>query len=196
MAYGCTLIPLHRSSWPQIWEDRVTYGVKMMSHCGWYLPLHTSLLDIYKVFELLVCCLKGIRFHPYPFTPTKLAPEQGIQGPEWSENDAIALWLTLIWYPTQTASYIHIRLPFLFWFQHLNYHLLLIVESKISCITTFLQNLVFGIPLPIASALVVELATNSATRAPTLVVFESVSTFQIRINLNWIRLYQSTTFTN
>ena len=28
--YGCTLIPLHWPSWPQIWEVRVTWGVKMM----------------------------------------------------------------------------------------------------------------------------------------------------------------------
>ena len=61
--------------------------------------------------------------------------------------------------------------------------ILLIVESVTSRITTFLQNLVVGTPLPIASAFV-ELATNSATRAPTLVVFASGSTFQIRINLN------------
>ncbi len=28
--YGCTLMPLHWPSWPQIWEVRVTCGVKMM----------------------------------------------------------------------------------------------------------------------------------------------------------------------
>jgi len=40
------------------------------------------------------------------------------------------------------------------------------VVSKTSRITTFLQSLVFGTPCPMASSLV-ELATNSATRAPT-----------------------------
>jgi hypothetical protein len=30
--------------------------------------LHTSILDIYKVFEPLVCCLKGIWVHPYTVT--------------------------------------------------------------------------------------------------------------------------------
>jgi hypothetical protein len=30
--------------------------------------IHTSILDIYKVFELLVCCLKGIWVHPYTVT--------------------------------------------------------------------------------------------------------------------------------
>ena len=40
------------------------------------------------------------------------------------------------------------------------------IVSKTSRITTFLQSLVFGTPCPIASALD-ELATNSATRAPT-----------------------------
>ncbi len=30
--------------------------------------LHTSILDIYKVFEALVCCLKGVWVHPYCYT--------------------------------------------------------------------------------------------------------------------------------
>jgi len=34
----------------------------------------TSLLDMYKVFEPLVCCLKGIWMHPYTITPARLAP--------------------------------------------------------------------------------------------------------------------------
>jgi len=34
-------------------------------------------LDIYNVFEPLVCCLKGIWVHPYTVTdtPAKLAPD-------------------------------------------------------------------------------------------------------------------------
>ncbi len=36
--------------------------------------LHTSILDIYKVFEPLVCCLKGVWVHPYTVTLAKLAP--------------------------------------------------------------------------------------------------------------------------
>jgi hypothetical protein len=43
-------------------------------------PLHTSLLDIYKVFEPLVCCLKGISVHPYTITPAKLAQDLGSLG--------------------------------------------------------------------------------------------------------------------
>ncbi len=35
--------------------------------------LHTSILDIYKVFELLVCCLKVIWLHPHTVTLAKLA---------------------------------------------------------------------------------------------------------------------------
>ncbi len=31
-------------------------------------PLHTSMFDIHKVFEPLVCCLKGIWVHPYTVT--------------------------------------------------------------------------------------------------------------------------------
>jgi hypothetical protein len=34
---------------------------------------HTYILDIYKVFEPLVCCLKGILLHPYTLTLAKLA---------------------------------------------------------------------------------------------------------------------------
>jgi hypothetical protein len=52
-------------------------------------PLHTSILDIYNVFDPLVSCLKGIMVHPYTVTPAKLAPDLGSQGHLWSENDAI-----------------------------------------------------------------------------------------------------------
>ena len=47
-------------------------------------PLHASLVCIYKVFELLVCGLKGIWVHPYTVTPAKLAPDLGILGRLWS----------------------------------------------------------------------------------------------------------------
>jgi hypothetical protein len=33
----------------------------------------TSILDIYKVFKVLVCCLAGIWVHPYFIPPAKLA---------------------------------------------------------------------------------------------------------------------------
>ena len=42
--------------------------------------LHTSILDIYKVIEPLVCCLKGTWVHPYTITPARLAPDLGTQG--------------------------------------------------------------------------------------------------------------------
>ncbi len=58
--------------------------------------LHTSILDIYKVFELLLCCLKAIWLHPYTVTPAKLAQDLGIQGNVLSENKAITSWLRLI----------------------------------------------------------------------------------------------------
>jgi hypothetical protein len=54
------------------------------------------ILDIYKVFEPLVCCLKGIWLHPYTITPAKLALDLGSQGHLWSENDATTSWLRLI----------------------------------------------------------------------------------------------------
>ncbi len=37
-------------------------------------PLHTSMVDIYKVFESLACCLKGIWVHPYTVTPCRKPP--------------------------------------------------------------------------------------------------------------------------
>jgi hypothetical protein len=61
-----------------------------------FRPCHTSILDIYKVFETLVCCLKGIWEHPYSVTPARLAPDLGTQGHLLSENDAITSWLRLI----------------------------------------------------------------------------------------------------
>jgi hypothetical protein len=42
--------------------------------------LHTSILDIYKVIESLVCCLKGTWVHPYTITPARFAPDLGTQG--------------------------------------------------------------------------------------------------------------------
>jgi hypothetical protein len=59
-------------------------------------PLHTSIADIYKVFYLFLCCLKGMWVHPYIVTPAKLAPDFGIQAHLWSENDAIMSWFRLI----------------------------------------------------------------------------------------------------
>ncbi len=81
--YGCTLIQLHRPSWPHIWGLRSLVEWKcchnIMVEADIYIkPLHTSIVDIYKVFELLVCCLKGIWVHPSTVTPAKLAPDLGI----------------------------------------------------------------------------------------------------------------------
>ena len=59
--------------------------------------LHTSILDIYKVIESLVCCLKGIWVHPSTITPARLAPDLGTsQGHLWSDNDVITSRLRLI----------------------------------------------------------------------------------------------------
>jgi hypothetical protein len=58
--------------------------------------LHISILDIYKVFETLECCLKGIWLQPYSITPAKLPPDLGIQVHLKSGNDAITSCLRLI----------------------------------------------------------------------------------------------------
>ncbi len=42
--------------------------------------LHTSIVDIYKVFETLLCCLKGVWVDTYIVTPAKLPPDLGSQG--------------------------------------------------------------------------------------------------------------------
>ena len=60
-----------------------------------FRPLHTYIVDIFKVFETLVCCLKGIWLHPYTITLARLAPDLGTQGHLWSGNDAIMSWLRL-----------------------------------------------------------------------------------------------------
>jgi hypothetical protein len=41
--------------------------------------LHTSIVDIYKVFETLACCVKGILLHPYTVTLAKFPPDLGVQ---------------------------------------------------------------------------------------------------------------------
>ncbi len=61
-----------------------------------FRPLHTSILDICKVCETLVCCLKGIWLHPYTVTLVRLAPDLGTQGHLWCENHVITSWLRLI----------------------------------------------------------------------------------------------------
>jgi hypothetical protein len=49
----------------------------------------TSILDIYKMFEVLVCCPTGIWVLPYFIPPAKLAPDFEILGHLWSGNNAI-----------------------------------------------------------------------------------------------------------
>jgi len=54
-------------------------------------PLHTPILilNIYNVFEPLVCCLKGIWVQPYTIPPVKLASELEIKVHLWGEKDVI-----------------------------------------------------------------------------------------------------------
>ncbi len=69
----------------------------VMVEAGIHLrPLHAPMIELYKVFELLVCCLKGIWVHPFTVTPTKLDPDLGTQVHLRSGNDAITSWLRLI----------------------------------------------------------------------------------------------------
>ena len=83
-AFWCTLIPLHRPSCPRFGDsgslEEWKWCHNVMFWADIYLrPLHTYILDIYKVFESLVCCLKGMWVHPYTITPVKLAPIFGFR---------------------------------------------------------------------------------------------------------------------
>jgi hypothetical protein len=44
-------------------------------------PCHKSIFNVYKVFEALVCCHKGIWLHPYTITPAKLPPDDHFTHP-------------------------------------------------------------------------------------------------------------------
>ncbi len=57
------------------------------------LPI--SILDIYKVFEPLVCCLISVWVQHYIIIPALLAPDFEILDHLGSVNDAIAWWLGL-----------------------------------------------------------------------------------------------------
>ncbi len=59
-------------------------------------PIYTSILDLYKVLELLLCSLKGIWLQPYTVSPAKLAPDLGVQVHLRSGNNATTSWLRLI----------------------------------------------------------------------------------------------------
>jgi hypothetical protein len=41
--------------------------------------LHTSIVDIYKVFKPLICCLMGLCVHLYTVSLAELAQDLGIQ---------------------------------------------------------------------------------------------------------------------
>ncbi len=99
--YGCTLIRDTGQVAPRFWNSDSPEEWKwchyIMVEADIHLrPLHTSIVDISKMFELLVCCLKGIWVHPYILTSAKLAPDLRSQGHLWSENEATMSWLRLI----------------------------------------------------------------------------------------------------
>ncbi len=69
--------------------------------------LSTSILDIDKVFELLLCCLTGIWVHPYTVTQANLAPDFGFF--VTCGVEMMPLHHGWGWYLPQTASHIHNR---------------------------------------------------------------------------------------
>ena len=102
-AYGCTLIPLHTGHvGPRLgdsgslvewqWCDYVVFQANIHLRL-----LHTSIFDIYKMFEpLVLCSLKCIWLHPYTVTLSKFAPYLGILGHLWSKNNVIMSCLRLM----------------------------------------------------------------------------------------------------
>ena len=73
--------PLYHSTshWPQILDPSGSHEDSKWCHYILFdadihlRPLYTSILDIFKVFEPLVCCLKeGIWVHPCTISPAKL----------------------------------------------------------------------------------------------------------------------------
>ncbi len=69
--------------------------------------LHTPILDICKVFETLVCCLKGIWLPPYTITLAKFPPDLGFRF-TWGV-ETMSQRHCWGWYSPQTTSYIPIR---------------------------------------------------------------------------------------
>jgi hypothetical protein len=57
--------------------------------------LPTSILDIYKVFELFDMLSIGIWLQPYTVIPTQLGSDFGVLGHLWSQNDVITSGLML-----------------------------------------------------------------------------------------------------
>jgi hypothetical protein len=110
--YGCTLVSLYLQRWPQILEFVSLVDWKwcrcMMIEADIHLRLLlTSILDIYNVFEVLLCCLKGLWVHLYTVTLAKLAPYFGLLG--HLRVEMMPLCHGWGWYPPQTASHIHSR---------------------------------------------------------------------------------------
>ena len=67
-------------------------------------PLHLSILGMYIVFRLLLCCLRGILAHLYTVTLAKLALDLVIQVHLRIGNDAMTSCLRLI---STTDHFIH-----------------------------------------------------------------------------------------
>ena len=114
LSQGHMCAPLHQSTdqvVPRIGNSGLLVEGKWCHNVMFEADIHlrslqTSILDIPKVFETLICCLKGIWVHPdaHAITAAKLAPDLGILGHLWSKNDAIMSWLRL---PSYSSCFPH-----------------------------------------------------------------------------------------
>ncbi len=89
-AYGCTLIPLHRPSCPQIWGFRFTWGVEMMPQhhgWGWYSFQTTSYIHIRHIQSVWDI---GMLSQGHMATP--LFCYTGQAGPRFGDSGSLVEW--------------------------------------------------------------------------------------------------------
>jgi len=86
--YACTRIPFHRPSWaPDLGilghlrslNDTIASWLMLISTTDLFI-FHISILDIYKVFEPLVCCLNGMGAPVYQHSTGHVGPRSGNSG--------------------------------------------------------------------------------------------------------------------
>ena len=115
MTFGCTLVLLHRPSWPQIWESEFKFSLVKWKWCRYVMfeayihlrPLHLSKLDIQSVWAIgmMSWWRFGSPLHSYIGQ---------IIGPKYGNYGLLVEWKWCHyhfwgWYPPWTPSQIHIR---------------------------------------------------------------------------------------
>ncbi len=76
-----------------LWRQNDAFFVMVDADSLKLLP--TSILDIYKVIELIDMLSMGIQYQPYTVIPTLLGSDFEALGHLWSQHDVIMSWLRL-----------------------------------------------------------------------------------------------------